>query len=55
MRQQNDSNFVTFLQRFHIGIPNNHDVEAINLRHKDFNIVTTTFELKHILFTSNLF
>jgi hypothetical protein len=54
MCQQNNLDFVTSLRRFCTGILNSHDVDAINLRHIDFNIVITTFEFKPILLTSNL-
>jgi hypothetical protein len=54
MRQNDDLNFATSLQRFHTIIPNSHDVDVINSKHIDFNIVTTIFEFKPILFTSNL-
>jgi len=54
MCQQNNSDFATDFQRFCIGIPNSHDVDAINPRNIDFNIVIITFEFKPILLTSNL-
>jgi hypothetical protein len=52
---QNNPDFATFLWKFHTKIPNSHDVDAINLRHIDFNIEITTLEFKLILLTSNLF
>jgi hypothetical protein len=54
MCQQNNLDFVTSLRRFRTGILNSHDVDGINLRRIDFNIVITTFEFKPILLTSNL-
>jgi hypothetical protein len=55
MRQQNGPDFVTSFQRLRIGIPSSHDFDAINLKHMDFNTVTTTSEFKPILLTLNLF
>jgi hypothetical protein len=54
MWQQDNQDFGTSCWRFCIGILNSHVVDAINSKHIDFNIITTTFKFKLILFTSNL-
>jgi hypothetical protein len=55
MQQQDGLDFVISFQRLCIRIPSSHDVDAINLKHMEFNIITTTSKFKPILFTSNLF
>jgi hypothetical protein len=52
--QRENPNLATYFQKFRIGIPNSHDVDGINSRYIFFNIVTTTYEFKPILLTSNL-
>jgi hypothetical protein len=54
MWQQDDLDFATSFWRFHTGIPCSPDVDAINSRLMDFNIITMTFEFKPILFTKGI-
>jgi hypothetical protein len=55
MQQQDGMDFVTSFQSLRTRIPSCHDVDAINLKHMDFNTITTTSKFEPIIFTSNLF
>ncbi len=54
MWQQDDLDFATSFWRFHTRIPCSHDVDAINSRLINFNIIKMTFEFKLILFTKGI-